>query len=260
LTGGVSVADSDKEMSVVEHLAELRRVLVVSFIAIIVCAIGFFFAREFVLAVIKDPVTSLGHDLQFLGVTEPIMTFLRLSLFMGFVAALPIVLWQVWGFILPALKRDEKKYFTLFVVLSYLAFIVGICFAFFVVYRFGVAFLLRFAGDELIPMLTLGNYVSFTITFMLPFGLVFQLPLAAYLLSKLGIVSQRAMKKARKFALLVIVIISAMLTPADILTCLLLATPMYSLFELSIWIVGRVEKRKEKLREQAAREEEEDEA
>jgi sec-independent protein translocase protein TatC len=95
---------------------------------------------------------------------------------------------------------------------------------------------------------------------MLPFGLVFQLPLAAYLLSKLGIVSQRAMKKARKFALLVIVIISAMLTPADILTCLLLATPMYSLFELSIWIVGRVEKRKEKLREQAAREEEEDEA
>ncbi len=254
------MAETNKELTVVEHLAELRRALVISALSIVVCAIGFFFARELVLAVIKEPVTSLGHDLQFLGVTEPVMTFLRLSLFMGFVAALPIVLWQIWGFILPALKREEKKYFTLFVVLSYLAFIVGICFAFFVVYRFGIAFLLRFAGEELVPMLTLGNYVSFTITFMMPFGLVFQLPLAAYLLARLGIISRQLMIKIRKHALLVIVIISAMLTPADILTCLLLATPMYSLFELSVWIVGLVERRKAKAREAAEREaEEEDE-
>jgi sec-independent protein translocase protein TatC len=254
------LAETNKELTVVEHLAELRRALVISALSIVVCAIGFFFARELVLAVIKEPVTSLGHDLQFLGVTEPVMTFLRLSLFMGFVAALPIVLWQIWGFILPALKREEKKYFTLFVVLSYLAFIVGICFAFFVVYRFGIAFLLRFAGEELVPMLTLGNYVSFTITFMMPFGLVFQLPLAAYLLARLGIISRQLMIKIRKHALLVIVIISAMLTPADILTCLLLATPMYSLFELSVWIVGLVERRKAKAREAAEREaEEEDE-
>ncbi|ACA59631.1 twin-arginine translocase subunit TatC [Candidatus Desulforudis audaxviator] len=245
---------SDKEMSVVEHLHELRRVFLVSIVAVVVFAIAFFFARDFFLGIVKEPVASLGYDLQFLGVTEPVMTYFRLSLYLGFLAALPIILWQVWSFILPALKRDERKYFTIFVVLSYLAFIGGVAFSFFVVYRLGVQFLLRFAGEELMPMLTLANYVSFTIKFTLPFGLVAQLPLAAYLLAKLGVVTRAFMIKIRKHALLVIVIVSAMLTPADLLTCLLLATPMYSLFELSILIVGMVEKRKAKAREKAERE------
>lgn len=245
---------SDQELSVVEHLHELRRVFIVSVVAILVFAIAFFFARDFFLGIIKEPVTSLGYDLQFLNVTEPVMTYFRLSIYLGFLAALPIILWQVWSFILPALKRDERKYFTFFVVLSYLAFIGGIAFSFFVVYRLGVQFLLRFAGEELSPMLTLANYVSFTIKFTLPFGLVAELPLAAYVLAKLGVITKAFLVKIRKFALLVIIIISAMLTPADLLTCLLLATPMYSLFELSILIVGMVEKRKAKAREKAERE------
>jgi len=244
----------DKELSVVEHLHELRRALAVSVIAVVVCAIGIFFAREFFMGIVKAPIAGLGHDLQFLGVTEPVMTYFRLSFYLGFLAALPVILWQVWGFILPALKRDERKYFTVFVVLSYLAFMGGIAFSFFVVFRLGVQFLLQFAGEELIPTLTLANYVSFAIRFTLPFGLVAELPLAAYLLAKLGVITRAFMVKIRKHALLVILVISAVLTPADLLTCLLLAAPMYGLFELSILIVGIVEKRKAKARERAERE------
>lgn len=242
------MAATEKELTVVDHLHELRRVLIVSVVSIVVLAVGMYFISDFVLEVITEPVTSLGHELHVLHVTEALMTKLKLSLFLGFIAALPVILWQVWSFVLPALKKDEKKHFTLFVIISYMAFIAGLSFAFFLVYRLGVAFLLRFAGDQLIPMLTIGNYVSFTITFLLPFGLVFQLPLASFLLAKMGVVSQQFMKRIRKHALLVIVIISSMLTPADILTCIIMAAPMYSLFELSIWIVGLVERRKARAR------------
>jgi sec-independent protein translocase protein TatC len=242
------VAVTEKELTVVNHLHELRRVFIVSIVSIVVIAVGMFFVADFVLRVITDPVTNLGHELHVLHITEALMAKLKLSLFLGFIAALPVVLWQVWGFVLPALKKDEKKHFTLFVIISYMAFIAGLSFAFFLVFHLGVAFLLRFAGDQLLPMLTIGNYVSFTITFLLPFGLVFQLPLASFLLAKMGIISQQFMKRIRKHALLVIVIISAMLTPADILTCIIMAAPMYSLFELSIWIVGLVEHRKARVR------------
>lgn len=248
------MADTEKELSVYEHLGELRRVFIISILSVIVFAIGLYFVSDYILEVLTYPVTSLGHELHVLHITEALMAKIKLCLFLGLVTALPIILWQVWSFILPALKRDEKKYFTLFVVFSYLAFITGLSFAFFVVYRLGVQFLLRFAGDALLPMLTIGNYVGFTITFLVPFGLVFQLPLAAYLLAKLGVISQGFLKKGRKFALLIIVIISSMLTPADIVTCIVMAAPMYSLYELSIWIVGLVERRKARAREKAERE------
>lgn len=235
-----------EEQSIIEHLEELRRVLIISIVSTIVAAIGCWFVTDHVLAVFLDPVTSLGHDIVFIGLTEALMTKLKLSLFLGFLVALPVILWQVWSFVLPALRKEEKKFFTLFVVISLFTFLIGISFAFFGVYRLGVAFLLRFAGPELVPMLTIGNYIGFTITFMIPFGLVFQLPLAVYCLSKMGVVSHDFLKRSRKYALLVIIVIASMLTPADILSCLLMATPMYILYELSVWIARLVERGKAK--------------
>lgn len=234
----------EEEQSIIEHLEEMRKVLIVSIVATIVAAIGCWFVADKVLAVLLNPVTSLGHDIIFIGITEALMTKLKLSLFLGFLVALPVILWQVWSFILPALRKEEKKLFTLFVVISLVTFLIGVSFAFFGVYRLGVAFLLRFAGPELVPMLTIGNYIGFTITFMIPFGLVFQLPLAVYCLSKMGVVSHDFLKRSRKYALLVIVVIASMVTPADILSCLLVATPMYILYELSVWIARLVERGK----------------
>jgi sec-independent protein translocase protein TatC len=245
----------EEEQSIIEHLEEMRKVLIVSIVATIVAAIGCWFVADDVLAVFLNPVTSLGHDIIFIGITEALMTKLKLSLFLGFLVALPIILWQVWSFVLPALRKEEKRFFTLFVIISLFTFLIGISFAFFGIYGLGVAFLLRFAGPELVPMLTIGNYIGFTITFMIPFGLVFQLPLAVYCLSKMGVVSHNFLTRSRKYALLVIVLISSMLTPADILTCVLMATPMYTLYELSVWIARLVERGKaRKARAEAAAE------
>lgn len=236
----------EEEQTVVGHLEELRKVFIVSFAAVVAAAVGCWFIADQVLAVLLDPVTSLGHDIVFIGVTEALMTKLKVSLFLGFLVALPVILWQVWSFILPALHKEEKKLFTVFVVISLISFLSGIAFCFFVIYRMGISFLLRFAGPELVPMLTIGNYISFTITFLMPFGLVFQLPLAAYCLAKLGMVTHEFLKRSRKYALLVILVIASLLTPADILSCFAMAVPMYALFEVSIWVARLVERGKEK--------------
>lgn len=235
------------EMTVLQHLEELRRVIIVSILATVVLAGVAYYFCDRLLALLLQPVTSLGHKIVFTSITEAFLTKIKFSLFVGFFAALPVILWQVWSFIMPALKKNEKPYFTAFVFLSYFCFVGGVAFAFFAVYRLAVSFLLQFAGPELIPMLTIGRYISFTLWFLLPFGLIFELPLASFFLAKLGIVSHGFLAKNRKYAFLVVIVLAAALTPTpDLLTCVLMAGPMYSLFELSIWIVRLVEKGKER--------------
>lgn len=234
----------EEEQTAIGHLEELRKVFIVSFVAILVGAVACWFVADEVLAVLLDPVANLGHRIVFVGITEALMTKLKISLFLGFLLALPVVLWQVWSFILPALHKREKKVFTLFVVVSLVTFLMGISFCFFVIYRMAVAFLLRFAGPELTPMLTIGQYVSFTIAFMIPFGLVFQLPLVAYCLTSLGVLKHEFLKRSRKYAVLVILIIASLLTPADLLSTFAMGIPMYILFEASILVARIVERGK----------------
>jgi sec-independent protein translocase protein TatC len=244
----------EKEMSITGHLEELRRVLIVSVIAIVILAIGSYFFTDKVMAILLSPVTSAGYKPVVTFVTEAFLTKIKLAVFMGFLAALPIILWQLWGFIAPALERPARKYLLFFVLCSFFFFVGGIAFGFFGVYKYGVAFLLKFAGPDLVPMLTLGKYISFTIWFLLPFGIIFELPLASFILGRLGIVSGSFLAKNRKYALLMTVLLSAAITPTpDAITCLLMAGPMYGLFELSVLIVRFTERSlaRRKAREEA---------
>ncbi|BAF59891.1 Sec-independent protein secretion pathway component TatC [Pelotomaculum thermopropionicum SI] len=252
------MAKKTEEMSIIEHLEELRRVLIISILGTFVLAVAAYFYIDKILAVLLEPLTSSGNKIIFTGVTEAFFVKIKLSVFIGFLAALPVILWQVWSFIIPALKKNERFYFTLFVVLSFICFIGGIVFSFFGVYRLGVMFMLRFAGPELVPMLTIDKYISFTITFLLPFGLVFELPLISFILARLELINYRFLAKNRRYALLIIVVAAAVLTPTpDVITCLIVSGPMYLLYEASAWIVRIVErgtarrKRREELAELA---------
>ncbi len=237
------MAEKTDEMSIMDHLEELRRVLIVSILATMVLAIGAYFFCDQILAILLEPLTKLGHKVVFTGITEALWVKIKLSIFVGFLAALPVILWQVWSFITPALKRNERFYFSFFVLVSFVCFLAGIAFGFFGVYRIGITFLLRFAGPELIPMLTIDKYISFTITFLLPFGIVFELPLVSFFLAKLELVNYSFLAKNRRYAILVIVVIAAILTPTpDLITCLIVSGPMYLLYELSVWIVRLVER------------------
>ncbi|MFA5384404.1 MAG: twin-arginine translocase subunit TatC [Eubacteriales bacterium] len=239
----VDLAVKHSEMTVMEHLEELRRVIIVSLIATTVLAVAAYFFSDRVLAFLLDPLTKLGHRVIFTGVTEAFFVKIKVSFFAGFLAALPIILWQIWSFIMPALRKHEKVYFTLSVLVSFICFWGGIVFGFFGVYRYGIMFLLRFAGPELLPMLTIDKYISFTITFLLPFGITFEMPLVAFFLAKLELISYKFLAGHRRYAFLAIIVIAAVITPTpDMITCLLVSGPLYFLYELSIWIVRLVER------------------
>ncbi|AEF94895.1 Sec-independent protein translocase, TatC subunit [Desulfotomaculum nigrificans CO-1-SRB] len=246
----------DTEQTMMEHLEELRRVLIISLLATFVMAGVCWFFSDRIMEIILQPVTSTGNKMHYIGIMEALMTKIKLSLFLGFLTALPIILWQFWSFIMPALRKMERVYFTVFVIVSYVFFVTGIVFAFYSVFSVGVKFLLHFGGEELLPMLTIGNYVSFAMMFILPFGVIFELPLAVFFLAQLGIINYRWMVKKRKIALLISVITGAVLVPSpDIITPLMMAAPIYILFEISVSIVKLVEwLKKRKARKQALEE------
>ncbi|MEW6727687.1 twin-arginine translocase subunit TatC [Desulforudis sp. 1088] len=249
----------EKELSIYDHLGELRRVIIVSLLATVAMAGVCYTFSDRIMAILLEPVTEQGYKIVFVGVTEALFTKIKLSLFLGFIAAMPVTLQQVWSFIAPALRKEEKKFAALFVFVSFILFVGGVLFAFFVVYKMGVKFLLQFAGPELVPMLTIGNYISFTISFLVPFGLVFELPLASFFLSKMGILTHALLAKNRKYAFLGILVIAAAITPTpDLLTMSFMAGPMYLMYELSVWITRMVERGKaRKAREEALAEEQE---
>ncbi|MEG6616603.1 twin-arginine translocase subunit TatC [Peptococcaceae bacterium 1198_IL3148] len=248
----------DTEMSMVEHLEELRRAIIISLVATLVMTVVCLAFADRVLDILLSPVTSTGNEMVYIHVTEALMTKIGISFFLGFLTALPITLWQFWSFMIPALRKTERVYFTLFIVISFVMFIAGILFGFFAVYGLAIRFLLGYGGEELLPMISIGKYVSFTLTFLLPFGLVFELPLAAFFLGQLGILSYRLMIKFRKYALLISVVISAAIVPTpDMITPLLMASPMYLLYEFSAQIIRFIEWRKRKKAKKAEEENEE---
>ena len=243
------MSNKSDDMPIIDHLDELRRLLIISLVCTLVLAIVAYFFSDQILAFILDPLKKAGQQINYTGLTEPIIVKIKLSLFVGFVASLPVILWQVWSFIIPALKKNERVYFTLFVLVSFINFLLGVAFCFFVVYRYGIIFLLQFAGPNLNPILTIDRFISFTIGFVLPFGFIFELPLIAFILSKLELISYSFLAGNRRYAVLVIVIVAALITPPDIFTCMMVTGPVFLLYELSAVIVrlverGRARKRK----------------
>ena len=237
----------DREMTLIEHLTELRARLIRSLLAI---ALGFIITYSFslkIFEVLKRPVGNLV----FLSPTEAFFTRLKVSFFAGFLLALPYILWETWGFVSIALKRHERKYTILFVVFALIFFLLGGSFGFFVILPLGLRFLLGYGLPGVNPMLSVGKYTSFVIAVILVFGTVFEMPLFFLFLAKLGIVTPRFMSKNRPYIVLIIFILAALLTPPDVVTQVLLALPMLVLYEISLVLVKMVvRKKKERQKEE----------
>ena len=224
--------NSEQEMSLVEHLTELRSRLLKSIAVILIFSIGAYVFSERLLSYLTVPV----GDLVFLSPAEAFLTHIKVSVIFGILISLPIVFYQFWKFVLPALKKNEKKFFYILLPVSLLLFYAGILFCFFVVLPLGIRFLLDFGGPELEPMISLGYYISFLLALLLPFGLIFELPLVLNLMVKLRILSVERIVSVRKYVIVLIFLVGAILTPPDIITQILLAFPLIILFEASILI------------------------
>ncbi|ABB14493.1 twin-arginine translocase subunit TatC [Carboxydothermus hydrogenoformans] len=227
----------DKPMTLFEHLEALRKVIIISVIAIVIGSIIAYNYVDYFLNILLQPVTALKMKLVFINVTEAFMTKLKIAIILGIILASPIILWQIWSFVAPGLKPAERKFILRMIPVIIILFVAGIVFAFFTVFQIATRFLLQFGGDIMSPMITIGKYISFALNFLIPFGLVFELPVVVYILAKLNIISHEFLVKNRKYALLVVFILAAALTPGpDVISQLLMAAPLLILYEVSIFI------------------------
>lgn len=263
---------SDEKMSFVSHLEELRRRIIICLVAIGAGFLVTFNYSEIILGFLKRPLTtdlafsrtypflrSLPRpgppiDLIFLAPAEAFWMHMKIALFAGLLLTLPIVLYQIWKFIAPGLLSREKRYALPFVVFSTAFFIGGLLFCFYFVLPFSLNFLLTYKTENLKPMISIGNYIDFTAKFLLGFGVVFELPLAIAIATRMGLVTPQFLSRNRKYAILISFTIAAILTPTpDIFNQTLMALPMYLLYEVGV-LAARILIRKPAVASQEATE------
>jgi sec-independent protein translocase protein TatC len=223
-------------MPFLDHLEELRRRLLKSIAAVVVMTLAaFYFSDE----LMRFLITPLGNiKLHVTEVTGSFYAYLKVSLVAGIAAASPIVFYQLWSFVAPGLYRHEKARVLPLVLASTVLFLIGASFCYLVVLPFSLKFLIGFSGDLLSPIITVGSYLTFSGMLMLSFGLGFEMPVVAYFLGRIGLISSRFLAKGRRYAIVLILIVAAVLTPTpDVATQLLLAGPLYLLYEVSIILV-----------------------
>jgi sec-independent protein translocase protein TatC len=236
----LAARDKQKHMTVIDHLTELRRRIVISVLAIAVGMVFAFIQKDWVFGIIKRPLVRMEDveaDLVTFSPTEPFMTVLKVSIYAGLLIALPIVLWQVWAFIMPALYEDERKSVLPYVFFTTILFIGGVSFAYFVVLPVGLGFLVGYGGDIFVQQLRASEYIGFVSMFLLAFGVVFEMPAMMLLLTSAGIVDHHRLRAVRKYAIVAIATIAMVLTPSqDPVSMLLMMGPLAALYEFGIFL------------------------
>ena len=227
----------EKKLPLTAHLQELRKRLILSFIAI---GIGFFVCyalKETLFDILAAPLMKVmpkGGALIFTSVAEAFFTYMKAAFIAGIILTSPFILYQIWAFVAPGLYQKEKKYVIPFVLGGSFFFVLGILFGYYVVIPIGFKFLLGYATDFIKPMPSMKEYLSFSIKFLLIFGLVFEFPVVLVLLARIGVVDAKTLARQRKYAILLIFIFAAVMTPPDIISQVLMALPLIGLYELSI--------------------------
>lgn len=235
-----SSTTNNGSMSIIAHLTELRKRLIRSLIAIgIGSCIAYYFIED-----IMHILTGPAGKLYYMQPAEAFFTYIKVAVFVGFLFALPVVLYQIWRFVLPALMGTERYIISVIVPISLFLFLAGLAFSFFFVMPAGIKFLMGFSTDELQPMFSLKQYFDFVISFLLPFGFIFEMPLAIVLLAKIGIVSSKFLAKQQRLVIFLTFVIGAIVSPTpDIFSQSMIAIPMILLYEISFIIVRFVMKK-----------------
>ncbi|WP_286744562.1 twin-arginine translocase subunit TatC [Roseivirga sp. UBA1976] len=264
--------DDDKEMGFLDHLEELRWHLVRSVVAIVVFSVAAFLAKDFVwkgviLAPIysdfwtykqlcylaelfKTPVLCLGDipiDIQNRTITGQFTMHIKSSLVIGLVLAFPYAFWEIWRFVKPGLRHSERSASRGVVLAVSFLFITGVLFGYYIVTPLSLNFLGNYSlVDSIDNNIDITSILNTITTLVLACGVMFQLPMATYILSKAGIVTPDLMKRYRRHSIVVILLLSAIITPPDVMSQILIALPLSLLYEISIVISKRINKKRER--------------
>lgn len=221
-------------MSFLDHLEELRKRVIRCLFFIIMFSIVAYFFSEKIINFVSKPIPHL----YFMSPTEAFAIRIKLSLIVGVIVSVPVIFYQAWQFVVPGLLEKEVKIVIPVVVSSTIFFLIGAVFCFFLVLPVGLKFLLGFGTEKLSPLIKITDYINFISYMTLAFGAVFELPVLSYFLAKIGVISAPTLRKGRRYAIVIILILAAALTPGpDIFSQLMLAGPLYVLYEISIIVV-----------------------
>lgn len=237
-------AEPTKLQAVMEHLRALRNVIFISAVAILVGFVAvFYLAIDVLMGWITTPIVARGIEIIYTAMSEALMVKFKVALVAGIVLASPVVIWQLWSFISPALYKHEKKMFISLFFASLILFLVGILFCYGAVYLLAVDFFIV-AGENLAtPMLSIDKYVGFMFGFIVPFGVAFMLPVFIFVTTKMGWTNYEMLASKRKFVILGITVFAAFLTPPDVVSQVMLGIPMVALYEVGAQIARFVKPR-----------------
>lgn len=235
----------EKEMSFLDHLEELRWRILKAVLSVLAGAIiAAFFSDFLVEQVLLGPLLKVGLKPQVLAPYGIMLTYMQVVIVAGIILSMPVILYQLWQFVAPGLMPNERQYAWWIVFFTSFCFLAGIAFAYFILVPTALKFFSTFGTDIFQLNVAINEYISFILSLILGAGIVFELPMVTYFLSKLGLLTPAFMRKYRRHAIVAILIISAIVTPTpDVLTQSLLAAPMIILYEVSIYI-SKVAQRK----------------
>lgn len=225
---------ADGNMSLVDHLQELRQRIIKIVIAVgIGFTISYFYAEQLI-----NFITAPAGKLYYMSPAEGFFSYLKISFVVGVLGALPIILYQIWAFLVPALTTNERTALVILVPSSVILFFTGLFFSYFLVLPAALKFFIGFTTENLQPLLSLGQYLSFIISFLLPFGVIFELPLFLVVLAKVGLISSAFLISKRKMVIVLSFVVGAVISPTpDVFSQTMIAIPLLVLYEASILVL-----------------------
>lgn len=234
----------EKQLTVIEHIEEVRRRLIIVIVFFFIGAIGSFFLAKPLIRYLQN--NGPADDLTFnaFNVLDPIFIYLKVVVVLALILIFPIILYQFWAFISPGLLEQERRITLSYIPFAFLLFLGGMAFSYFVLMPYVMSFMKMMAGDlEVTQTIGINQYFNFLIQIIIPFGLVFQLPVVLLFLSRLGVLNPEWLVKFRKYSYFGLFVIAAFITPPDLFSHLFTTVPLFALYEVSV-IISRFGYRK----------------
>jgi len=238
----VSDDAEEKNMTLVGHLTELRKRIIYSALFFLISSA---FCYSYSKKIIKE-IVDIAKDVDFVFIApaELLLSYIKLSLIGGLIISFPFLIFQIWLFIRPGLDKGERRKLFISLFMGTIFFITGSIFAYLVVIPITLVFFMGFQTNEITPMITFSNYLNFILSTVFTFGIIFEVPIVMVLLTRFGILQVSFLKKSRKYIILIIFILAAILTPPDVISQILLSGPMILLTEIGIILSSLVEKKR----------------
>jgi len=241
----------EEKMPFTDHLGELRKRLIRILIVLGIGLGGCWFYKDLLFQVITRPLYQVlpeNSHMIYTSLPEAFFNYIKICFYTSLVLTSPYTLYQLWKFISPGLYKSEKKYVAPFVISSSLLFVGGVLFGYFLALPPAFGFFVEFSSDFLKPMISVKEYLSFAIKLLLAFGLSFELPVLIFFMAKIGVVNSKMLGKNRRYAILIIFIAAAILTPSpDVFTQIIMAVPLMGLYEIGIFVAKFAEKKRLKV-------------